>query len=428
MRQLLPQFVQDFIIRRLNTAYMQKICLIIIVVNAVLIAVSFITDENGRTIFGPHLGADFASFYIAGSMFSEYGAASIYDRELHTFLYHNLFPDLAFNTQLPYANAPFFVVPFVLLAKLPYAWAYFAWLLIALGFYVGGLVLLGKTLDAMPAQLRHTMFLVSLAFMPFITENLAGGQVSTVGFLCLAAALYFLRLGHPVLSGMVLAICLYKPTLLILILPMLLLTRQLKVLQGFLYGCIILAVISLFVVGWEGCIRFVNMLVFFVDNSSTSLESGLRTWKYVDMNSFFRLATGNNSLTRWILVLTSVMVMLPILVRVWLNSVYMTGQNLIWALTITWTLVLNLYVGIYDSILVIIGVILTIEYLYRNENQQWREPAGVYVFALLFITPWFTQTIAQITRVQVYTIALAILGVYQIVLLKKAQKTRNNAL
>jgi hypothetical protein len=429
MKQILPPFIQDFIFRRLNTAYLRKICLIIVVVNAILIAVSFITNENGRTIFGPHLGADFASFYIAGSMFSEYGAASIYDRELHTFTYHNLFPDLAPDTQLPYANPPFFVIPFVLLAKLPYTWAYFAWLLISLSIYVIGLLLLEKTLDAMPAQIRQTMFLAVLAFMPFLTENLAGGQVATVGFLCLAAALYFLHSGQPVLSGMVLAVCLYKPTLLILFVPMLFITRQWKIVQGFLYGFAILVVISLLAAGWDGCVRFVNMLVFFVDNSSTSVESGLRTWKYVDINSFFRLAVGGNLLVRWALVLTSAMVMLPILAQTWLKfySAHVTGQSLIWALTITWTLVLNLYVGIYDSILVMIGVILTIEYLYRNEDRQSREPAAVYVFALIFITPWFTQTIALTAHVQIYTLALAILGIYQITLFQKAQKIRDNS-
>src|SRR6185295_20283569 len=99
-------------------------------------------------------------------------------------------------------------------------------------------------------------------------ECLAGGQTSALAFFCLALAINQERRGHYILSGLALSLCAYKPTLLLLVVPMLFFTRRHSTLLGFVAGCAVLAVVSLLVVGRQGCLGYINTLLYFT-NAST---------------------------------------------------------------------------------------------------------------------------------------------------------------
>ena len=137
--------------------------------------------------------------------------------------------------------------------------------------------------------------------MPFLVECLAGGQTSAVAFFCLAFAINRERRGYYISSGLALSPCAYKPTLLLLSgADAGLSLDATSTLLGFVAGCAILAVVSLLVAGRQGCLGYINTLLYFT-NASTSSASGLRSWKYVDINSFFRLLVGNYLYLRWTL-------------------------------------------------------------------------------------------------------------------------------
>lgn len=253
--------------------------------------------------------------------------------------------------------------------------------------------------------------------MPFLVECLAGGQTSAVGFFCLALAIHQERCGRYVLSGLALSLCAYKPTLLLLLVPMLLITRRYATLLGFVAGCGLLALASLLLVGKQGFVGYINTLLYFT-NASASAASGLRSWKYVDINSFFRLLLGNHPYFRWAMTAAAFVFTLPFLFRFWWRSGFkrQNQQSLDWALAITWTLVLNLYVGIYDSTLVVLGLLLTSDVLYRRiANKQSALPALYKLILLLvYVVPWMTQPIARLTNLQIYTVVLALLGSWQL--------------
>src|SRR5262245_21582840 len=202
--------------RRLNRSDIQSICLLVLAIYSIALCVSFATQKSGRTVFGPPLGADFGAFYIAGKIFNSVSPDRIYDRSLHRQLYQEHFPSAPSGEELPYINAPFFVLPFPLLARLEYSWAYFIWILISLGLYISGFTLLWRTLDAMPEGAYVGALLLALSFMPFLVECVAGGQTSAFGFFCFALAINCERRGRQIMSGAVLALCSYKPTLLLL--------------------------------------------------------------------------------------------------------------------------------------------------------------------------------------------------------------------
>ena len=255
--------------------------------------------------------------------------------------------------------------------------------------------------------------MVALSFWPFLVECLAGGQTSAVGFFCLALAIA-LEGRSRFLSGVALALCAYKPTLIILVVPMLLITGRWLTIVGLAAGNVVLGLISLALVGVPGCINFLNRLLFY-STAATSTEAGLRSWKYVDVNAFMRLLVPHQTHFRWAVTVVLVLLVIPFLVSKWWRLREESQRRLLWALTITWTPVLNIYMGIYDStILVLAGLLLTAQF-YSSTNGPDSLPFAYRCFLLLlYLAPMFTQSIALLTGVQIYTLAVAAFGVYQL--------------
>jgi hypothetical protein len=88
-------------------------------------------------------------------------------------------------------------------------------------------------------------------------------------------------------------------------------------------------------------------------------------------------------------------------------------QSLAWGATITWTLLLNVYVPMYDSVLVVIAAMLTlgaVKELKWDAAVKWSIAVSVIVFAV----SWVSYDFAQAHRVQLLSIAFAILGIAQL--------------
>jgi len=329
---------------------------------------------------------------------------------LHRRLYKDDFPDAPDNEELTYANAPFFVIPFIFLSRLPYAWAYLIWLLISLSLYIAGLRILWRSLPTLPQETWLTGLLLALSFWPFMVECLAGGQTSAVGFFCLALAIA-LESRSRFWSGVVLAVCAYKPTLIILVVPMLLITGRWLTIAGLAAGNVVLGLISLLLVGVPGCVNFLNRLLFY-STAATSTEAGLRSWKYVDINAFMRLLVPHQPHIRWGITAVLVMLVVPFIVSKWWRLKTESQWRLLWALTITWTPVVNMYMGIYDStILVLAALLLTAEFYSSADSLPF---AYRCFLLLLYLSPMFTQNIALLAGVQIYTLAVAAFGIYQL--------------
>ena len=412
--------MRAFIERRLNQAYIRRIAILVLAVCVIVLTFSFATAKRGRTVFGPFLGADFGAFYVAGQIYNRYGPANIYDGSLHRQLYKENFPDAPMDEELSYANAPFFVIPFIFLSRLPYAPAYAIWLLISISLYLAGFSILWRALPSLSRELWLTALLLALSFWPFLVECLAGGQTSAFGFFWLALAIT-LEARNRFWSGVALAVCAYKPTLLFLVVPMLLVTGRWLSLAGLVVGDLVLAFISLALVGLQGCLNFINRLLFY-STAATSTEAGLRSWKYVDINAFMRLLLPNHAHLRWAITIILFLVAIPFLVSAWRCLRGASQRRLLWALTLTWTPVLNIYMGIYDStILVLAALLLTAEF-YRSRTSL--PFAYQCLLLVLYLSPWFTQSIALLTGVQIYTLAVAAFGIYQLRLMKDLRGER----
>jgi len=251
----------------------------------------------------------------------------------------------------------------------------------------------------------------------------AGGQTSAFGFFCLALAIAC-EGRSKFWSGAALALCAYKPTLLFLIAPMLLVTGRWLNLIGLAAGNLVLAAFSFFLVGRQGCINFISRLLFY-SSSATTAESGLRSWKYVDINAFMRLLLPHHGQLRWIITAILVLLVIPFLIASWWRLRRESQRQLLWALNVSWTPVLNIYMGIYDStILVLAGLLLTAEFYREGVHPSSLPFSYKCLLLVVYLSPLFTQGIALATGVQIYTLAIAAFAIYQLRLMNNPAEAR----
>lgn len=385
---------------------------------AVLIGlVSITTSQEGMTIFGTPLGADYSAFYVAGTIVQSYSPQELYHLPLQDQLYHSLLPHAPNDVFLPYAYPPFLTILFQPLSLLPFSTSYLLWLLVSLSLFLGGMFYIWKTSLAIPREMWIVTIFLALSFEPFVMENWLGGQVSSIGFFCLALALYCDFQQRPFWGGIALGFCTYKPTLLIFILPMLVFTKRFSMLGGFTVCAVGLGGISWMVVGWGPLIDYVALLQGFAQ-ATTSEHTVFRVWKYIDLASFFRLLFGSHNFLEWHLGSIIPFIGLAFLWYVWKSFRHITvkhQEQLLWAICITFTLVINIYMGIYDSIFIVLACLLTLNSLYASlplSLQSIPIPLKT-IFILLYLTPWISQYLAQQIGVQIFTLVLLALGFYQ---------------
>jgi hypothetical protein len=406
---------------RLDPGLIRFVCVTVLLLSLVLLVVSFVTAEpNGKTLFGPPLGADYAGFYTAGTILNRHESTSLYNRAEQDRIHHEVHPFLRLEETAPYVHPPFVALAFRPLARLPYAWSFAVWLFISLALYLAGLVLTLRTLPALSAADRLTALLLALSFEPFVMECWLGGQLSAVGFFCLAAAVALDRSDRPFASGLVLGLCLYKPTLLVLVLPMLLAARRFWTLLGVALTAAALGLLCLGAVGWEGSRAYLDVLLGFTRTTTQSGALELRTWKYVDLNAFTRLLLHGPSLGQRLLLLALALPpFLALLRAAWkLDQRDEVSRQLLWSATLLGTPVLNLYVGIYDSILAVLGALLLAGVLRQRAPAL---PPGLRAWLVaLYVVPWFTQPLARSPLgLQPLTLVLFGLTIYSLWLIRR---------
>ncbi|MBL8822185.1 MAG: DUF2029 domain-containing protein [Planctomycetia bacterium] len=408
--------INNYLRSRLQPGFLAMIAGCIILVGVTLAAISFSTSHEGTSAVGIPWGADFAGFYVAAQLLSEGHVDRLYDRELHATYYHRLFPKIPADEVIPYVHPPFVASFFRSLVWLEYDYAALIWLIISLVLYLTGLRTMLLACPKLKSRDYWLVILLALSFEPFLFECWLGGQLSAIAFLSYALTFVFYQRNRPVLAGIALGICFYKPTMVILIIPLLLVARQWKVLLGMTITGSVLLIFSLMTTGWDANTGYVQVLLEFRQSTSSKEQLAIRIWKYVDFNHFYRLLLGATMYQRVAFVVTSVIISLVLLLPGWWNwKTHIEERRKLWAVTLFLIPVINLYVGVYDSILGVLAVIIVTEWIL----EQSQEPAGLlfrtswaYWLLALAVAPWFSQYLAKSAGLQVYTLLLLLLAVH----------------
>lgn len=372
-----------------------------------VVAVAF--GFHGKTFLGRPLGGDFVEFYTLGTILDKYPPARIYDLPFAVALQHAALPAMPETQMLVFGQAPFIAPLFRPFAKLPYAWAYVAWLVCSAGLYVTALLILFRTLR-LNSEDRKTGMLLALSSAPFLFESWIGGQVSVIAFLLWVLFFWFLSRNRPFSAGFLLALCLFKPTLVALPVLMLLIGRRWRVVVGFASGTAGAALLSLRAVGVEGYRGWLQALAL---NGKTASQSG-EAWhlaKNVDILAFFHLLLYNQPRMAATMAIAASVIAVWRLAGPWWKSNELMDREL-WAATLCFTLIINAYAPIYDSILLVIAAALL-------------RPRGSKILAVwlpaLYLVSWITQSSAEFLHLQLITLLIAGLGFS--ILFERAEST-----
>jgi alpha-1,2-mannosyltransferase len=378
----------------------------------ILCAVSVVLGFQGRPFMGRALGGDFVGFYTVGKILNTYPPARIYDLDLLVRLQHATLPSMDKNQMLMFAQAPYLGWLFRPFALLPYAWAYVAWLGFSAALFAAGLAVLFSAVGLKRAD-RKTGFLLALSSTPFLFETWIGGQMAFVVFFIWALVLWCVfKNDRRFLAGLILSLCLFKPTLVALPAAMLLLGRRWRVISGLAAGSVAMAVLSIATVGWEGCLAWARTLGFEAQVASGSGEAWHRA-KYVDMAAFFHLLLGGHATAAAIVMMIVGVAAVGVLGRAWWRSDGLAqglASRELWAATLCFALVVNAYAPIYDTVLAVAAIALVASKR-EQRPEQHREAFAAWLL-LLYMVPWLTQSFAEFLHLQLMTVVLAGFGVW----------------
>jgi len=394
--------------------------LMAVAAGVLLCGISIFRGLHGQACMGRPMGGDFIEFYVIGKILNNFDPSRIYDLKLAVDLQHSILPSMADTQMLVYAHAPYVALLFKPFAMLPYLWAYAAWLGFSAALYLTGITLLFRA-TALPAEHRTTGFLLAVSFMPFIFETWIGGQLSVVIFFLWALFLCFRHQNRLFLAGVALALGVFKPTLIALPLAMLIVGRRWRILQGFATGAVVMAALSIKMIGLDGCRAWVNTLMF-AGRVAAGPGEAWHLAKSVDMSSFFHLLLFNAFPLTGIVVVACGILAFAVLARAWWQSTGWaaapTAESWLWAATLCLTLVVNSYAPIYDAILVVPAAALAAGAMEGRSTEEQVAFRGWLL--LLYMVAWITQSMAEFLHLQIYTLVLAGFGWWA---LKMAHRT-----
>ena len=366
--------------------------------------------------------SDFVYFYGIGHLLNEYPAVNLYDYNLQQKIFNQIYPaHEAFYGPSPYP--PYVALFFRPFARVSFESAYLLWMGISLALYIAGIAATVKAV--FPRELLKISLIIcfALAFYPFVFGTLLNGQLASVAVFSIGLAIFQERHSNPFCSGLALSLLAYKPTLLFLLLPMLLLTRRFKTLFGFMFGTVILMVVATAFTGIQIWPTYAHMLAQFGHSAGLRDQSALQLWKYIDfVSSSYAIPGGRSRAGVAILICLTSMIASGLVVLLWKSVAGgRSAQYLAWAATLTWTLMVNVYVPIYDSVLVTIAVILTLGAL---EDLEWSVATGWITFLslLIFAVSWKTEVLAKSQGIQLLSIFLAALGLGQLFILYRVNR------
>jgi hypothetical protein len=366
--------------------------------------------------------SDFVYFYGIGHIANSYPLTKLYDYglQLKTFNEISLYP-FREGSYGPSPYPPFVALFFSLFARVSVVPAFFLWAGVSLALYLVGIASVAK--GSFPGERLKVSLIFSLAlsFCPFLLRTLATGQISTLAVFAVGLAVMLDRDSRPFSSGLALSIAAYKPTLLLLLIPMLLLTRRFKAFGGFIAGSALLAAAATAFGGiqiWPAYVRFLSVFGQFVGFKG---QSTYNLSLYVDIKSFVQAVSGGRSSVGLVLFISMSIAMAAWLAVLLWKSAKGGGpaQSLAWAATLTWTLLLNVYVPIYDSVLFVIAAVLTLGAL---RDLEWKAAMGRMSFlaVLIGVASWELEKIALDKGIQFLPVLLAMFGLGQLYFLHRA--------
>ena len=379
---------------------------------------------TGATLF-PYLGGDFAQFYIAGKILNTHGASSLYDVELHSRMFRELHR-VSESASLWYVYSPTLAILFRPLSLLPFKAAYAVWCCAAILLYVDGLRSIRPFLADVPNAHRRALFALAFSFLPFVGWSLIGGQISVIAFALLARAIRLDLQGSCFMAGAVLSLCAYKPTMLVVIGPCLVARGNWRLIAGFAGGVVTSFAIVCATAGISVITDWVSLLLTYVRFAGGAATPWPQNWpNLIDLNHFFQRLAPNTIGAKVAFAIVAAPAVLVLLSK-WRKCERMTRemQTLLWAGTVTGTLLVNAYAMAYDAVLMTGSILLTFGVAYRHNHQIDLGRGKLWAWSV-YGTALLPAVVVRVTNVHVFTIALCGWMFWQLTTLSRMERSHD---
>ena len=199
---------------------------------------------------------DFTVFYTAATILRNGLGHQLYNERTQYEVQKNSVGEIASRRgPLPYIHPPFEALIFVPLTLLPYPQAFLAWDLLNLAALFGAAVLLRRSVGALRSIPPWEFVIGCLAFFP-VFACLLQGQDSILQLLLCVLGFNALKKNANVLAGCWLALGMFKFQLKIPIVLLIVIWKRGRVAAGFAAVSMVLALVSVWLVGWEGLRRY----------------------------------------------------------------------------------------------------------------------------------------------------------------------------
>ncbi len=236
-------------------------------------------------LFGS-FGVDYRALYASAQIARSLGFAEVYNLASQDNFQRPLFAAYAHETRgvaysvVPMPYLPAFIallVPFVALDP-PVSFAVWVGLNAA-----AATLYLRRFLRAIGAGHRHDLLLpVLLSFPAFL--NLACGQVSVLMLVFVGEFLLALMAGRRLQSGLWLGGLLLKPQALVILVPALLIGRQLRVLVGLALAALAILLLSIALAGVEGVLALAGLVFSYTSGLPTNNPEDMMNWRAFALN------------------------------------------------------------------------------------------------------------------------------------------------
>jgi hypothetical protein len=209
---------------------------------------------------------DFTIFYTAGTILRQGLGHQLYSRSVQYAVQESFTGHIPFRLgPLPYNHPPFEAPIFVPLSLLPYQQAFAAWDLLSVAALFGVAWLLRRSVASLHSLGSWKLVLASFAFFP-VFVCLLEGQDSILLVLFCALAFHALKKNADLLAGCWLALAAFKFQFIVPIVLLFVLWKRRRVAVGFAAVAIILALISLGLVGVESLLHYPGYVLQIANN------------------------------------------------------------------------------------------------------------------------------------------------------------------
>ena len=383
----------------LNAARARAVALASLAVTIGLVAWLFLTAHGSLDAHGRPLGTDFSEVYAAGQMALHGDAAKVWDWPSHFAVQQALHGSTSVELYGWHYPPPFLLLA-AILATLPYVPALIAW---------QAATLLPLTIAAQRFLGRRDGWLFVLG-APVTLICLTHGHNGFLTALLLGGGLLLLE-RRPLIAGLLLGCLIYKPQFVLILPPLLLVTRNWRAILGALGSSMLLVALTLALWGWPVWQAFFDSLPL---TRHIVVEQGQAGWFKI-MSPFAAMRGWGAGLAAAYAV-QAVFSLGAIGATLWLAL--RRRPALRNAAATAAALIATPYVLDYDFVVLLAGI----GFLFKDgEEHGWR-PWERTLLAFAWIAPLFARTLALWTTIPLG--AMSALVVLAVALLRASPSRR----